>query len=175
MQNASRPSRRLLAVLFAAGLILLLDQSADLIATVLSRPADFSAPNWRFGLFGLVASRTSALLVGDVMLFAAATLLGWRNLLRALGALHLVLAAATLAGLVLFILDTVQVRGAVPAPSTRAFSAAVFRAGAVALAGAITLAWAGIAAWRTGQPPSGGGRRGSESLLVADSNKGSQA
>lgn len=171
MQNVSRPIRRLLAVLFAAGLLIVLDQSADLIATLLSRTTDISAPSWRFGLFGMVASRTSALLLGDVMLFASATALGWRTMLRGLGALHLGLAAGGLAGLVLFLLDAVQVRGAVPEQSTSAFSAAVFRAGTVALAGAITLGWAGVAAWRTAGPRPRGGRPPSESLLVTDAKE----
>ncbi len=175
MQNASRPVRRLLTVLFAAGLLILLDQSADLIATMLSRKTDISAPNWRFGIFGLVASRASALLVGDVMLFMSAAALGWRSMLRTLGALHLVLAAGVLTGLVLFVLDAVQVRGAVPAESTRAFSAAAFRAGVVALAGAFTLAWAGVAAWRTAAPPPRSGRPASESLVVAEPRKGREA
>ena len=170
MQLASRPARRLLAVLFAAGLLILLDQSADLIATLLSRDVAPSVPSWRFGLFGLVASRTSALLAGDVMLFASATALEWRNMLKTLGALHLVLAAGAGAGLVLFILDAVQVRGAVPAQSTSAFSAAAFRAGVVALGGAVTFAWAGVAAWRTAGPGPRGGP-GAESLLVADTRE----
>lgn len=171
MQTVSRPGRRLLAVLFAAGLLILIDQSVDLIATTLSRPTDLSAPNWRFGLFGLVASRTSALVVGDAMLLASATALGWRLTLKALGALHLALALAALAGLALFVLDAIQVRSAVPEQSTGAFSAAVFRAGVVALAGGVMLAWAGVAAWRTAGPGPRGGRHASEALLVADSKE----
>lgn len=174
MQKASRPTRRLLAVLLAAGLIILLDQAADLTATVLSRPVDFSAANWRFGLFGLIAGRTSALLAGDVMLFTATVLLGLRKTLRTLGALHVALALAILAGLVLFVLDVIQVRGAVPPASTDAFSAAVFRAGVIALAGGITAAWAGIAAWRTAGSWSGR-RSGTEHMLVTDSGKGAES
>ena len=172
MQIASRPGRRLLAVLFAAGLLILLDQTADVIATMLSRKTDPSAPSWRFGLFGMVASRTSALLVGDVMLLAAAAALGWRRTLRALGALHLLLAAGALAGLGLFALDAIQVRGAVPEQSGSAFTAAAFRAGVVALAGALTLGWAGVAAWRTARNPTRTGRPGSETLLVAETKTG---
>lgn len=171
MQTVSRPGRRLLAVLFAAGLLILVDQSVDVIATTLSRPTDLSAPNWRFGLFGLVASRTSALVVGDVMLLASAAALGWRNILKALGALHLALALAALAGLGLFVLDAIQVRSAVPEQSTGAFSAAVFRAGVVALAAGLTLAWAGIAAWRTAGTGPRSGRHASEALLVPESKE----
>jgi hypothetical protein len=170
VQHASRPARRLLAVLFAAGLLILLDQSADLIATLLSREVALTAPNWRFGIFGLVASRTSALLAGDVMLFASATALGWRRALRALGAVHLLLAAGGMAALVLFVLDWVQVRAAVPAQSAGEFSAAAFRAGVVALGGVVTFAWAGVAAWRTAAPRPRTGH-GAESLLVTDTKE----
>jgi hypothetical protein len=149
VQKASLPRRRLLAVLFAAGLIILLDQSADLVATLLSRRIETSAPNWRFGLFGLVAGRTSALLLGDVMVLAAVVALGWRNMLRVLAVAHLLLGVCAVAGLALFILDAAQVRGAVPADSAGVYSSAVYRAGIVMLAAAIFLPWAGIAAWRT--------------------------
>ena len=148
MHRSPRPARRLLAVLFAAGLLILLDQSADLIAILLSRTADMAAPNWRFGLFGLVINRTSALLVGDVMLLASAT------------------------ALALFGLDAIQVRGAVPAHSMGTFTAAALRTGVVALAGAITLAWAGVAAWRTAGIRPRGGRQASPPLVVTDLNEG---
>jgi hypothetical protein len=158
-------------VLFIAGLLILLDQSADLIATVLSRPADPSAANWRFGVFGMVASRASALLVGDVMLFVAATALDWRSLLRILGAFHLVLAAAVLVGLGLFLLDAVQVRGAVSAEGARGYVAAVVRTGVVALAAGITFAWAGVVAWSAGAR-SRGTRAGADSLVVVPKKEG---
>jgi hypothetical protein len=159
-------------VLFAAGLLILLDQSADLIAILLSRKADMAAPNWRFGLFGLVINRTSALLVGDVMLLASATALGWRNMLKVLGSLHLVLAACALTGLALFGLDAVQVRGAVPAHSMGTFTTAALRTGVVALAGAFTLAWAGVAAWRTAGIRPRSERQASPPLVVTDLNQG---
>jgi hypothetical protein len=174
VQRESRPARRLLALLFIAGVLILLDQSADLIATVLSRPADPSAASWRFGVFGMVASRASALLVGDVMLFAAATALGWRSVLKVLGALHLLLAVGVLAGLVLFLLDAVQVRGAVAADATRGYAAAVVRTGLVALATGITFAWAGLAAWGAGSRHRGG-RAGAESLVVVARKEGPEA
>jgi len=158
-------------VLFAAGLLILVDQSADLIAILLSRPTDIASPNWRFGLFGMVTSRTSALLVGDVMLFAAATALGWRSMLRALGVLHFGLGAAGLAGLVLFGLDAVQVRGSVPTQSAAAFSAAALRAGLVALIGAVTLGWAGLAAWQSSHARPRGGREAPEAVLVGRPTK----
>jgi hypothetical protein len=171
VQTVSRPARRLLAVLFAAGLLILLDQSADLIATLLSQKIDPSAANWRFGLFGLVTSRASALLVGDVMLLAATSALGWRYCLKVLGVLHLLTAGGALAGLVFFLLDAVQLRGGVPAQSAGAFSAAVFRAGIMALAGGVTLAWAGVAAWRSSEGRPRDGRSAADTLLVADAKR----
>jgi len=172
VHKSSRAVRRLLAVLFAAGLLILLDQSADLIAILLSRKADLSAANWRFGLFGLVTNRTSALLVGDAMLLASATALGWRNMLKVLGSLHLVLATGALAGLALFVLDAVQVRRVVPAQSLATFSVAALRTGVVALAGAITLGWAGVAAWRTAGIRPRSDRQAAPPLVVTDTKEG---
>lgn len=168
VQEAARPHRAILAVLFGAGLLILVDQAADLLATLLARPIEFGAPSWRFGVFGLLASRASALVVGDVMLFVAAAALGWRSTLRGLGVIHLLLAAALAAGLVLFLLDSFQVRATVPAQSAGAFSAAVARAGFVALAGLAALMWAGIAAWRATGSEHRRRRRARAPLLVSE-------
>lgn len=173
MQKASLPSRRLLAVLFAAGLLILLDQTADLVATLVSRKVDASAPSWRFGLFGLIAGRASALLVADVMMWTAVLALGWRRTLRALGAAHLLLGVGATLGLALFILDAAQVRGAVPAESAAAYTSAAFRAGIVILASAIILFWAGIAAWRSGGYRPQRDAASADSLLVTEPKTGS--
>lgn len=166
MDAASASVRRLLVVLFAAGLLLLLDQAADLLATLLSQPVHVGAATWRFGLFGLVSSRTSAFLVGDVMLFAAVIGLGWQTVLRILGVVHLLLAIGLVAGLALFLLDAVQLRGTVPLPSRRAFSLAALRAGFIGLVSIAVLVWAGLSAWRFGKRERPNRRDGSPILAV---------
>jgi hypothetical protein len=168
VQSDSRPVRRLLGVLFLAGLVILVDQSADLAATLLSRKIEVSAPAWRFGVFGLVAARTSTLLIGDVLLFASVVMLQWRTVIRALAAAHLLLAVAGLAALTLFLLDAIQVRGGMPPQGTAAFTAAVVRAALVTGAVVLTFAWAGVAAWRSGTGTPKGRRGSSPSLLVTD-------
>jgi hypothetical protein len=108
----------------------------------------WGAPNWRFGVFGVLASRASVLVLADVMFFAAAVGLGQWNTLRILGVLHLVLSAAVIAGLCLFVLDTAQIRGMVSAEGERAYGAAAARAGIVGAMSAALLAWAGFASLR---------------------------
>ena len=175
MQIVARPHRGILAVLFGAGLLILLDQAADVLAALLARPVELGAPSWRFGLFGMLTSRASVLVVGDVMLFVAAAALGWRSTLRGLGVVHMLLAATVAVGLILFLLDALQVRATVPAQLAGAVSAAAARAGVVALAGFAALAWAGIAAWRA----TGKGHRRDRSvpapLLVSERKDGPAA
>lgn len=172
-KGCSFPAMRpILAMLFAAGILLLLDQAADLSATILARPVELGAASWRFGLFGLMASRASALVVGDVMLFTAAVALGWRTTLRGLGALHILLAVAVAAGLLFFLLDAVQVRATVPAESARSVSLAAGRAGIVALAGCILLVWAGVVAWRAAGPGHHRGHRSQRGALLVSDLKG---
>jgi hypothetical protein len=170
VQEAARSHRAILAVLFGAGLLILLDQGADLLATLLVRPVELGSASWRFGVFGLLASRVSALIVADVMLFVAAVALGWRGVLRWLGVIHLGLSAVFAGGLVLFFLDALQVRGTMPAQSAAAISGAAARAGIVALATCVALAWAGIAARRGGGNRTG--RRERAPLVVSETKDG---
>src|ERR1051325_7809820 len=111
--------RKLLALLYLAGFLIAVDQLADVLVTVLSTPVAFDSVQWRFGVFGLLATRTSVLLMAEVMVFAAAVGLDHRNLLAGLGVLNLVLALCVLAGLVLFALDAAQLRSMVRAGSGR--------------------------------------------------------
>src|ERR1041384_661921 len=137
--------RKLLALLYLAGFLIAVDQLADVLVTVLSTPVAFDSVQWRFGVFGLLATRTSVLLMAEVMVFAAAVGLDHRNLLAGLGVLNLVLAVCVLAGLVLFALDALQLRSMVRAGSALRYDSATLRAAGVALFAGILLAWSGIA------------------------------
>ena len=153
--------RSLLALLYAAGILILADQVADLTATLLVNPTAPEAPSWRFGVFGLLMSRVSVFLVADVMLWSAALGLGHRTVIRALGLFHLVLAAVVLVGLVIFALDWLQVRGQVRQDRGQGFDLAGFRAMLIAVLMIALSLWAGRAAlkgWRV----KSGGRRGAD-------------
>ena len=124
---------------------------------------------------GLVRFMTlvDALYERRVMLFASVIGLEWRRVLKVLGVLHLVLAAASLAGVALFFLDAVQLRGTVPAASAAVFSAAIFRAGIVGLAAGLTLAAAGVAALRGDSAGRRDRRSSKPPVLVTHSRAGS--
>jgi len=141
--------RRLLALLYLAGALIAIDQIVDLIATLLANPVSLGSVQWRFGAFGLAATRGSVLLVAEVMLFAAALGLEHARVVRFLGVLNLVLAAGVAAWLGLFVLDTLQLRGAVNPGAPRArYTMAGVRAGSFAGLMVLLLGWSGIAALR---------------------------
>lgn len=144
-------TQRLLRLLYLAGLYIIADQAVDVAATLLAHPVSPGAVVWRFGVFGLVATRATTLLVADVMLFAAAIGLEHRRVLRVLGALHLVLAVAVAAALAVFGLDTIQIRGLVGSGAERRFDSAAVRAAVAAALGIVVLGWAGIASLRAGR------------------------
>ena len=148
----SHAVRRLLALLYLAGLLVLADQLADLAATVLAQPWLPGQANWRFGAFGLLMTRASVFLIADVMLFAAAIGLGHRRVLRGLGMLHLLLTLLLLAGLGSFILDWLQMRARMPNTGARSFDLAGIRAAAMAALTIVLTGWAGMAALRATRP-----------------------
>src|ERR1041385_6874377 len=159
--------RKLLALLYLAGFLIAVDQLADVLVTVLSTPVAFDSVQWRFGVFGLLGTRTSVLLMAEVMVFAAAVGLDHRTLLAGLGVLNLVLAVCVLAGLVLFALDALQLRSMVRAGSALRYDSATLRAAraaGVALFAGILLAWSGIASLRAGS--FGKGRQREAALLI---------
>jgi hypothetical protein len=142
------PSRRLLGLLYLAGGLILADQLADLAATLLANPPLPATTSWRFGTFGLVMSRASVLLTADVLVFAAALALQHRRVVRALAIMHLLFAPMLLAGVGLFALDWLQVRGQVSEAGQRSFDLAALRAAGLAFLAVVISAWGGVAAFR---------------------------
>lgn len=124
MLSESR-ARRLLALFYVAGLLLLIDQASEILATMY--PAKIGVLTWRFGAVGLILGRVSSFLIADVLILCAAIALGHRAVVRGLAWLHLVLAVGIAAVLVLFALDTVQVRLTVQPGARRGVYLAVAR------------------------------------------------
>lgn len=160
------PARRLLALLYLVGVIILIDQLADVAATILLQPVASGTANWRVAVFGLVASRASIFLIADVLCIVAAVGLEHRRVLRLFSVVHGGLALAVLIGVLLFSLDAVEVLRTVRPAARSAFVAAAARAVTVALVGLLLLAWASVAGWRASRPPHRKGRSGPDSLLV---------
>ena len=158
--------RRLLALLYLAGAILIVDQVADLIGTFMAQPIALGSAAWRFGAFGLFSSRSSVLLVADAMLFAAAIGLDHRRVLRTLGFLHLLLAVTATAGLVVFALDALEVRREIRESASGLYHSAALRVAVVSLLASILLAWTGFVAIATTRSTKGGARPAGEGLVV---------
>src|SRR6185369_4954316 len=134
--------------LYLAGAIVIADQLADLTASILAKNPTPALASWRFGVFGLLISRSSVFLIADVMLFAAAIWLGHRRVIRSLGALHFLTALLLLAGLVGFSLDWAEVQRQVPEAGVRSFRYSTFRASLLALLLAGISVWAGVVAFK---------------------------
>jgi hypothetical protein len=170
--TTSHSVRRLLALLYLAGAILIVDQVADLIGSFLAQPVALGSAAWRFGAFGLISSRSSVFFVADAMIFAAALGLEHRRVLRALGFLHVLLAIAVAAGLAVFGLDALEVRRGLRESASGLYNSAAVRVGAVALLGGILMAWAGVVAITTTRS---GARRGArEGLVVGPRGPGNE-
>jgi len=148
--------RRLLALLYLAGALIAVDQIADLAATLLANPVTLDSPQWRFGAFGLAATRGRVLLVADILLFAAALGLDQTRVVRVLGVVNLLAAVGVVAALGLFTLDAVQFSQSIKAEAARRYAAAAVRAGSIAVLGTVLLVWSGIVALRIGRHAKGG-------------------
>jgi len=140
--------RKLLGLMYVAGALVIADQLADLVASLLAKGPTPTLASWRFGAFGLLISRASVFLIADVMFFTPAVLLGHRRVIRSLGAMHFLVAALLLVGLVEFALDWAEVRFQVPESGVRDFQYSTLRAAALALLAAAILVWTGIVAFR---------------------------
>jgi hypothetical protein len=135
-------------LLYVAGIVILLDQAADLASTLLTRPLEPAAPAWRFGAFGLLMARVSALVLADAMILTAAIQLGHRKVLRVLGALHLLLALALLGVIAFFLLDAVQLRRGLRPEVRQSFELAALRALLVTGLMVVLAGWVGLASLR---------------------------
>src|SRR5205809_390951 len=105
---ASAP-RYLFFALYAAALLVFLDQAAEVVAAVAPsfNPAD---PQMRFGAFGLLIGRTTTAVIMDVLVILAALGLHHGRMLRFWGIMHIIVAALLLGLLALFLLDAVELR-----------------------------------------------------------------
>jgi hypothetical protein len=75
-----------------------------------SSPPQFGTLQWRFATAGLLFGNYGTIILGMALLGLAAALSGDRGVLRAVGIASLVMLVVTLAGIVLFLLDAVQIR-----------------------------------------------------------------
>ena len=149
MITLSPQGRRLLSLLYVAALVILVDQSLDLMSAVW--PIRGGLATWRFGTFGLATARLEFLALADALALVTALYLGHRRLIVVLGVLHLLIGLFLAAGLGLFLLDGLQIRRAMQPERVRELEIAGLRT--VMLGGMACLAClaVAVAVWRTRQ------------------------
>ena len=157
---ASAP-RYLFFALYAAAVLIFLDQVAELV--VVLYPFRGTAVDWRFGAFGLVMGRTTTAVIMDVLVILAALGLRHRRGLRIWGILHVVFGALLLVGLVMFALDTLELRSTVRADAEGTLTLGAARAAlmvVLALVYCVLVTVASLRASRRGQADKGGDDEG---------------
>jgi hypothetical protein len=112
-ENAQRYFKALLPVALLLILVPLVDISLRSMA------AEVGSLQWRFGAVGLLFGNLGTIILGLSLAGAIAVVTESRTLLRAVGAVSLLLALVLLALLALFALDAVQVRRLVAVPAKR--------------------------------------------------------
>jgi hypothetical protein len=141
--------RPFLLILAAAGLLLLVQQLADL-APILS-DTDLATPSGRVRLVTILAGRSSPFLLADVFLVWAALALSRGGAVRVFGALHLMLGVLMVVATPFFLLDAGHLAGAISGAEVAAYRVIVVRTlGVLAVLGLSALV-AGGAIWRLGR------------------------
>jgi hypothetical protein len=141
--------RYLFRSLYLAALLIVFDQVAEVIAS--TYPFRASSPEWRFGLYGLLATRTSPLVLADAFFLLAAAGLGHRTFLRGWGVIHFVAALVVAAGLAGFALDYLELRNTVRPEFAGTVLAASTRAASMGLLAVGYCLVIGFFAWRAGR------------------------
>ena len=167
-ENLSRYVR----ALYPVGLLLVTVPLVDLVLR--SLPPQFGTLQWRFYAVGLLLGNYGTLILGAALVGFAAAVIGDRGVLRAVGMSALVMAVFTLAVLVLFGLDALQLRGLVAAAAKRQVAVSAGGAAITGLLGATTwflVGRAAMAASRATRPAvvSRGGRAASPLVMAASS------
>lgn len=99
---------RYVRALYSVGLLLILVPVVDVALRAF--PVQLGTLQWRFATVGLMLGNYGTIILGTALIGLTAALLGDRGVLRIVGAAALVMAVVTLALLVLFALDAVQLR-----------------------------------------------------------------
>jgi len=149
----------------AGGVLLILLSLVDLVANIW--PLQFGQLEWRYGAWGLLSAYLLTPLLGTILLAAAAALLGHNRALSVLSWLNLTAAGLLVVGSVLFVLDVVQLRGAVPLGDQSRFDTGAAKALIKYFAVGGVLAWLGFACRSAArQATASRARRGDSGVLV---------
>jgi hypothetical protein len=102
--NIQRYAKSLYPISFLLILVPLMD------LTLRAMPPQFGSLQWRFGTVGLLLGNFGTILLGTALVGFVAAIAGDRRMLRVIGYLAMLLAVLTIAMLVLFVLDALQMR-----------------------------------------------------------------
>ncbi len=153
MQDSAPPAPTrafspLAAPLYVLGLLFLIAPSLEVAVSVLGGPENPNLARWRFGAVGLATNELPLLLLGVVLLLAAARLKEHRWVARIVGAFSGLAALTIVAAIVIMTLDALQVRGEVAQPIMRAYDITVARALITMVLSVVTLLLATVASFR---------------------------
>lgn len=140
--NLSTTQLRLLgSVMYFAAAALIINYFAQF--TIQVWPFKFSELNWRVGAAGLLMDALLATVVPQAILFFSAFMNNDRRTLQVLRWAMLVLGLATIGLMLLFLLDSVQIRASLPQNVKANFMKVALRAGLVAALLSILFVWFG--------------------------------
>ena len=141
--NLSTTQLRLLgSVMYFAAAALILNYFAQF--TIQVWPFKFSELNWRVGGAGLFMDALLATVVPQAIMYFAAFMNNDRKTLQALRWVTLILGLATIGLLLLFLLDSVQIRASLPQNVKANFMKVALRAGLVGILLSILFVWFGL-------------------------------
>jgi chromate transport protein ChrA len=138
---------------YAVALLLIVFPLGDLFVNLW--PIRLGDVDWRFGTVGLLAGFVLTPLLGVVALVVVAAALDHPAVLRAVSGLNLAVAVATLAMLVLFTLDWIQMRATAQPEIRPNMDVGTLKAMVKHVFSAATLGWLGLAGWRVTRPARG--------------------
>ncbi|HKP28561.1 MAG TPA: hypothetical protein VJU15_04135 [Gemmatimonadales bacterium] len=163
-----KPSGPASGILYLAAIVILLDQSAILAASIY--PIAAGSVNWRFGAVGLLAGRATPFLLADLLLIAGGMLAGHRGFLRFLAVLHVLITVLLLAALGMFVLDTLEVRQLIPLEAREQALASATRAAIALFTVAIYCLMVAVRVIRTTPPRSSA--RSADRRIVLEGHAG---
>lgn len=161
-------ARRYVKALYPVGILLMLVPVVDL--TLRALPVQLGTLQWRFATVGLLLGNYGTIILGAALIGLAAALVGDRGPLRAVGIGALAMAAITVAVLVGFMLDAVQIRTLAAANFKRpilASSAAALFTGALGTIAWVVIGRAALAASRPARGSSAARTRAGSPLVVS--------
>jgi hypothetical protein len=170
---SSKPLERTAGPFYFLALLFLVLPLVDYVMNVW--PLSPGTVNWRYGALGLSGGFLLTPLLGLVMLLTGSILFGHRGMRVFVGVVSAVLALLLALGMMLFVLDSLQVRRGVAADAMWAYDVGVIKAIVKIFTGAICSAWVALVAFRKLQDAPGRSKRYDAPLVVGAAERAAAA